>query len=78
VSEERDCLDIVEFSKLKDNEAIQVIQMISGFSDIKIINRMQKEERNRLLKEIKTKGLSTRQIARLTGVNRNAIIGVKN
>lgn len=71
---DQECLEIYELKRLKDDEAIKLIKEVSGFSDIAAISGLSKEERDTHIKKIKTKGLSTRQIARLTGVNRNAIL----
>lgn len=71
---DQECLEINEFKRLKDNEAIKLIKEVSGFPDIAAISGMSKEERDIHIRKIKTKGLSTRQIARLTGVNRSAIL----
>lgn len=71
---DQECLEIHEFKRLKDHEAIKVIKEVSGFSDIAAISGLSKEERDKHIRKIKAKGLSTRQIARLTGVNRSTIL----
>ncbi len=71
---DRDCLDIDEVKKIKDKEAVIIIKEISGLSDISKIKELSKGDRDTMIRELKTKGLSMRQIARLTGIVRSAVI----
>jgi len=68
------CLDIKENKRLKDNEAIEIIKSTYNISHCIDIQKFEVAERNRYLKALKEKGLSTRQIARLTGISRGLIL----
>ena len=72
--ENASCLEIDEQKKYKDAEAEEIIKNTCNVSSCSQINSVEKTERDVLLKALKEKGLSTRQIARLTGVNRNVIL----
>ena len=50
-----------------------LLEIEFGLSSFLQIRNMPVQERNRLLHELKTKGLSIRQLARLTGLNRGVV-----
>jgi hypothetical protein len=50
-------------------QASNIIKELAGVETPKQIQRVEKEERDFLIKQIKLKGLSIRQIERLTGIS---------
>ncbi|MDD4569457.1 MAG: transposase [Tepidanaerobacteraceae bacterium] len=68
------CLDIDENRRIKDSEAIEIIKEICNIAHCTDIQGFHKDVRNKYIKIIKEKGLSTRQIARLTGISRHIIL----
>lgn len=71
---DRQCLEIDEVRRLKDSDAIEIIQEVCNVLHCTDIQRFHKDERDKYLKIIKEEGLSTRQIARLTGISRSIIL----
>ena len=69
-----ECLEIDESKRIYDEEAKQIIARISGMSSASSIQLLDHNKRNELLKKCKREGLSTRQIARLTGISRGIIL----
>ena len=69
-----DCLDIKENKRLKDDEAIEIIKDICNIPHCIDMQRFEAPERSRYLKVLKDEGLSTRQIARLTGISRGVVL----
>ncbi len=67
------CLDVEEPSKLKDEEALQIITNICNVSAIEEWQKIDRDTRNNHLIKLKNKGLSVRQISRLTGLNRGVV-----
>ncbi len=72
--ENASCLEIDEKKKYKDDEAEKIIKKLCNVSSCTEIKAAEKAERDMYLKVLKEKGISTRQIARLTGVARGAIL----
>ena len=70
------CLDIEEKKRLPDDEAIEIIKKIGDVRHSQDVQMLEKEKRNQCLRTLKEEGLSTRQIARLTGVSRGIILKV--
>jgi len=68
------CLDIDETNRIKDSEAVEIIKKTCKISHCIDLQKLDKGERDNYLKIIKGKGLSTRQIARLTGISRGIIL----
>ena len=65
-----------EFSK--DDEWVKkIIKDCLGTTNGTIMQTYSKEERNRVISELKRRGLSNRQLERMTGINRNIIQRVK-
>lgn len=68
-------LDINENKKLTDGEAAEIIKQICRVThSIDLQKLKEKEERDYYLKALKERGLSTRQIARLTGISRGIVL----
>lgn len=68
------CLGMDESKRIYDDEAKQIIVRISGMSLPSRIQLLDHNIRNEFLKKFKKEGLSTRQIARLTGISRNIVL----
>lgn len=67
-------LDITVNRRLKDDEAIEIIKDTCKISHCIDLQKFEIEERDKYLRAIKDKGLSSRQIARLTGISRAIIL----
>lgn len=64
------CLDIEEFAfRISDEDAKKIIKKITGCEITTEVQLFSKEERSKYIKKMKNKGLSIRQISRLTGVS---------
>jgi len=59
--------------KLSDAEAIIVIETVLGIAAVKIINEPKDTKKNILRRALDIEGISTRQLARITGVSPNVI-----
>lgn len=59
---------------IKDDEAMEIIKELCQVDFCKNIKKLKKNQRDILIKQIKEKGLSSRQIARLTGISRNVVL----
>jgi REP element-mobilizing transposase RayT len=68
------CLDIDEKKRIKDSEAIEIIIETCNISHCIDIQKFDRPTRDNYLRILKEKGLSTRQIARLTGISRNIVL----
>jgi putative transposase len=69
-----DCLDMEENKRLKDEEAILIIKRVCKVSHSIDVQMLEKAQRARYIKILKGEGLSTRQIARLTGISRTIVL----
>lgn len=67
------CLDIRKSRVLKDEDALAMLRKISRLTNPTDIGALSRIARNDILAEAKEKGLSVRQISRLTGLDRNII-----
>ncbi|MCL2698840.1 MAG: transposase [Defluviitaleaceae bacterium] len=67
------CLEIEEQRRLTDEEAKKAIRTTGKVSDCQEIQSLEKVSRDKVLGRLKKKGLSIRQIERLTGVSRGVI-----
>ena len=77
-SDNDDYLEYKEQLRLKDEEVIALIQKSANVNTPQELYAMKKSERDELLKEIKKiQGISTRQIARLTGISQSPLPGRK-
>lgn len=72
-SEDR-CLDLEDKKGLTDDAAKAVIEDIIKTKDMSAIQTMDRATRDNLLQQLKQKGLTIRQIERLTGINRGVIM----
>jgi putative transposase len=68
------CLDIEERKKITDKEATDIIKKVCSVSHCIDIQEIEIERKNKYLKLLKKKGLSTRQISRLTGISRGIVL----
>jgi hypothetical protein len=67
------CLKNEEHIRLNDEKAKAVIAIVCKVKTPKQIQEFTAEQRNTYLKTLKEKGLSIRQIERLTGINRGIV-----
>lgn len=73
-SDNDECLEYKETLTLKDEEVIVLIQKYANVSTPLELQAMKKSERDARLKEFKKiQGISTRQIARVTGISQSVI-----
>jgi len=63
------CLDLKEHNIINDLEEENIIKDITGFESPSHIQNLNSIERDRIIKKFKNKGLSIRQIQRLTGIS---------
>jgi putative transposase len=68
------CLDVEERKRFTDQEALDMIINLCKTSDLSELQKMDKVTRYEHLGQLKQKGLSVRQIARLTGINRGVVL----
>jgi putative transposase len=68
------CLDMNERRRILDEEAISIIKKTCNLNQCSDVQRLERDKRNRYLRALKEKGLSTRQLARLTGISRSIIL----
>lgn len=73
-SEDDNCLEIEEGKRIRDEEGKDIIKKVCNTDDLTALQELDKEELKTIIKKIKNKGLSTRQIARLTGIGRHKIL----
>lgn len=64
-----DCLEWDQRKVLNDQEAMALITELSGIKDPMSIQTLEKQRRNAILSQCREKGLSIRQLQRLTGVS---------
>jgi putative transposase len=67
-------LDVSENKRLTDKEAIDMIKRICHVNHTIDLQKIKRDERDHYLKTLREQGLSTRQIARLTGISRGVIL----
>jgi hypothetical protein len=68
------CLDIDESVRLRDEEAKEIILKVCEIKSGTEIQKYDPEKRNEYLKELKKRGISTRQLERLTGISRSIVL----
>ncbi len=68
------CLELEEKRRLADDEAMKIIEKICNINNCFDIQNFERQEKEKLLKELKEAGLSTRQIAKLTGISRAIVL----
>ncbi|MCA1031373.1 transposase [Bacillus timonensis] len=68
-------LEVSERNRLTDKEAAEIIKRICGVTHCIDLQKVTlKDERDEYLRRLKKQGLSTRQLARLTGISRGIIL----
>lgn len=67
-------LDIDKIKRANDNEARKIIKKLCNIEKCTDLQNMDDKQRDRYIKALKQTGLSTRQLERLTGINRNKIL----
>ena len=68
-----DCLDTDTHGALKEEEARRLLHQITGLDNLPEMAGLPKEKQREAVRRAKKEGLSVRQIARLTGLNRNMV-----
>ena len=68
------CLEIDTQKRLTDEDAKAIIKEVGRVSNCQELQCLEKLIRDEMLKNLKDNGLSIRQIERLTGINRGAIL----
>ncbi|NLX63663.1 MAG: transposase [Clostridiaceae bacterium] len=68
------CLDMEYKLRLTDEEAKEIIKKECRIKDTLELKNFDKEKRKALIRQLKDKGISTRQLERLTGINRLFIL----
>lgn len=74
IEEDIECLEINDKKRLKDKDAREIIIKICDVGYCSDLQKLHKNERDEKLDILKGKGLSTRQISRLTGISRGIIL----
>lgn len=68
------CLEIEDISfRISDKDASEIIKKISKCENTTEFQLIEKKQRDRYIKKLKQKGLSIRQISRLTGVSKGIV-----
>ncbi len=73
ISNDDSFLDYDSRKRYDDSEAMRIIESITGDSNPQRIQGVERTQRDLILRQLKDQGLSVRQIARLTGLNRNMV-----
>ncbi len=68
------CLDVEEKKRLTDQEALAIINKICKVSSEDQWQKIDRNTRDNYVGKLKREGLSVRQISRLTGINRGAVL----
>jgi putative transposase len=68
------CMDVEENKRFTDQEALTLITIVCKTSNLSELQKLDKITRDKYLGELKQEGLSVRQIARLTGINRGVVL----
>ena len=68
------CLDIDDFVfRVSDEDAKKIIKKIVGCENTTELQLFNQKDRDKFIKKLKCKGLSIRQISRLTGVSKGIV-----
>ena len=68
------CLDIDESKfRLSDKDARKIIKRVSGCDNATEFQLIEQEQRDKYIRKLKNKGLSIRQISRLTGISKGVV-----
>ncbi len=68
------CLEMNDNIRMRDEEAVEIIKNVCKIQRGPELQNIEKEKRDGLIGKLKTTGLSTRQIERLTGISRGIIL----
>ncbi|NSW81683.1 MAG: transposase [Syntrophothermus sp.] len=68
------CLDVEERRRISDTEAANIIKSVCNIPHCSDLQKLDRQSRSDYIKILRKKGLSTRQISRLTGLCRNVIV----
>ena len=68
------CLEVVELTRLTDEKAIEIIKKTARIKNVQSIQNFDINKRDKLLRILKERGISIRQLSRLTGINRGIIL----
>ena len=71
------CLEASETNKMNDKKAKEILINEYGIESFSMIQKLSKDERNLILRSLRSRGLSVRHLARLTGINRGIIQNAK-
>jgi len=69
-----ECLDIVDIKRIDDETALHMLKRIAKVKSATDIQQLEKAKRDAAVRTTKEQGLSVRQIARLTGLNRGTVL----
>ena len=73
-NEEKKCLDVEERPhRLTDEAAKRIIVKLSKCNNITEFQRLDTKKRDKLISEFKKRGISIRQISRLTGTSKGIV-----
>ena len=76
--EKREFIDITEIQKrVSDKYALQIYNEITNYCKQNEFKKMNRNERNQMIRQMKYKGLTGRQIIELTGLSRSLIESIK-
>lgn len=67
------CMEFDTCRRIGDEEALRMICEALGTENPQLLQELDPEKRNEMLRSLKQKSLTVRQISRLTGINRNII-----
>ena len=70
---DEDCLEVRDVKRIGDRKAEAIIEAVSRCSNAGEFQALTREKRDRCLAQLKEKGLTVRQIERLTGINRGVV-----
>lgn len=73
ICNEDKCLELKVLKRINDDEAKWIIRNVCGCCNASEFQALQVSTRNQYLKELKSNGLSIKQIERLTGINRGLV-----
>ena len=62
---------------MNDKKAKEILINEYGIESFSMIQKLSKDERNLILRSLRSRGLSVRHLARLTGINRGIIQNAK-
>ena len=70
---DEECLEVRDVKRIGDSKAEAIIKAISQCNNAAEFQTLSREKRDRCLAQLKEKGLTVRQIERLTGINRGVV-----